>query len=199
MSDEIIVKGLNADEIWEKLYNKELNNKKNILEYIEITKILKKDEIDYDQIQEVYTMVYTKIENMDNIKPNTSMFLKNQLKKQLGKYVTEKDPKEVNFFVEYFKEAYPANERRKDYTWVLNDLSKIADEQIWHTLTYINARVLEGETLGENEKKDIISVIEILLRRGNTKLINNFKSLQALNNELEIKIILRKNKYICIK
>lgn len=33
---------LNAVETWEKLYNKELNCKKHILEYIDITKILKK-------------------------------------------------------------------------------------------------------------------------------------------------------------
>ena len=199
MSEEIILKGLNSCEIWEKLYNKELNNKKNILEYIEMTKILKKGEIDCDQIEDVYKMIYENIEKMDNIKPNTSMFLKNQLKKQLGKYVVEKDPQEVNYFIEYFKEAYPAKERRKDFTWVLNDLSKIVDEQIMHTLTYINSCILTGETLGSKERDDIIRVLEILLRRGNTKLINNFKSLQAINNELNIIVLFKKNKYFCIE
>jgi hypothetical protein len=198
-NEEIILEGLNANEIWEKLYNKKLDSKKNILEYIETTKILKKEEIDFDQIQDVYKMIYESIEKMDNIKPNTSMFLKNQLKKQLGKYVVDKDPQEVNYFIEYFKEAYPPKERRKDFTWVLMDINKIADEQIWHTLTYINTCILDGETLGEREKSDIIQVIQILLNRGNTKLINNFKSLQAINNELNIKILLKKNKYICIK
>lgn len=197
--EEIILDGLNSKEIWEKIYNKELNNKKNILEYIEITKILKKGEINCDQIEDVYKMIYEKIEKMGNIKPNTSMYLKNQLKKQLGKYVVEKDPQEVNYFIEYFKEAYPAKERRKDFTWVLNDLNKIVDEQIIHTLTYINSCILTGETLGEKEREDIIKVIEILLKRGNTKLINNFKSLQAINNELNITILFKKNKYICIK
>lgn len=199
MMEEIILDGLNSKEIWEKIYNKELNNKKNILEYIEITKILKKGEINCDQIEDVYKMIYEKIEKMGNIKPNTSMYLKNQLKKQLGKYVVEKDPQEVNYFIEYFKEAYPAKERRKDFTWVLNDLNKIVDEQIIHTLTYINSCILTGETLGEKEREDIIKVIEILLKRGNTKLINNFKSLQAINNELNITILFKKNKYICIK
>ena len=199
MSEEIILSGLNSNEIWEKLYNKELNSKKNVLEYIEVTGVLKNGEIDCDQIQDVYTMVYKSIDKMDNIKPNTSMFLKNQLKKQLGKYVADKEPDEVNYFIEFFKEAYPAKERRKDFTWVLMDINKIVDEQIMHTLTYINSCILTGATLGEKEREDIIKVIQILLKRGNTKLINNFKSLQAINNELNIIVLFKKNKYFCIE
>ena len=42
MEENISLENLSAEEIWEKLYNKELNCKKNILEYIDITKILKK-------------------------------------------------------------------------------------------------------------------------------------------------------------
>ena len=167
--------------------------------HIELTKILKKGDIDNDQIENVYAMIYKSIEDMNNIKANTSMFLKNQLKNQLGKYVVEKDPTEINYFIEYFKQAYPKKERRKDFTWVLNDISKIADEQIWHTFTYINSCILEGEGLGEKQKVDIINVLEILLKHGNLKMINNFRSLQALNSELNIKIVQKKDKYICVK
>ncbi|MGL5354023.1 MAG: hypothetical protein ACRDA5_11960, partial [Clostridium sp.] len=87
--------GLNANEIWEALYNKELNCKKNILEYIEITKVLKCDEVTSEQLQETYTLIYTSIDKMsDIVKANTIMHLKNQLKAQLGKHVQDRDPKE---------------------------------------------------------------------------------------------------------
>ena len=82
--------GLNANEIWQGLYNKELNCKKNILEYIEITKVLKSDDVKSSQIQDTYTLIYTSIDKMNTIiKPNTIMHLKNQLKAQLGKHVEE--------------------------------------------------------------------------------------------------------------
>lgn len=181
--------GLNGAEVWEKLYNKELNTKKNILEYIDKVKVLKKGDIDYDQIEMVYTYIYENIEKLvAKVKPNTIMFLKNELKKQLGKYVFNKDPKEVNYFIEYFKEAYKHKERRKDYTWVLMDLSKISDEQILFTLRYINKCILKGSTLQEQEKKDIIKVIKMLVDRRNIHNINDVRSLQALSRELNIKI-----------
>ena len=34
------LEGLTAGEVWETLYNKELDCKKNILEYIDITRVL---------------------------------------------------------------------------------------------------------------------------------------------------------------
>ena len=35
------LEGLSAKEIWQELYNKELNTKKTVLEYIEMTRALK--------------------------------------------------------------------------------------------------------------------------------------------------------------
>lgn len=189
MKEEINLQGLNGIEVWESLYNKELDTKKSILEYIEQVKILKNGEIDYDQIEMVYNMIYTSIEAMAvNIKPNTIMFLKNELKKQLGKYVSEKDPKEINHFLEFFKEAYPPKERRKDFTWVLMDINKIADEQIWTTLKFINAFCLKGFTLDNDAKEDILDVLKILIKRKNITNINNVRSLSCLNETLGIKI-----------
>ena len=124
-----------------------------------------------------------------NIKPNTIMFLKNDLKKQLGKYVSEKDPKEINHFLEFFKEAYPPKERRKDFTWVLMDISKIADEQIWTTLKFINAFCLKGFALDNEAKEDILDVLNILVKRKNITSINNVRSLSRLNEVLDIKIV----------
>lgn len=183
--------GLNGKEIWEALYNKELNCKKNILEYIEITRVLKSDNIPSEQIELTYNYIYESIENLkSNIKVNTMMFLKNQLKSQLGKFVKEKDPQKTNYFLEFFKEAYPSDARRKDFTWVLMDINKIADEQIWTTLTYINAWCLKSENyLTSNQKEDILKMVQLLISRNNIKFINNLKSLEKLLNTLDIKII----------
>jgi hypothetical protein len=190
MNDDINLQGLNGIEVWERLYNKELNTKKSILEYIEIVKILKNGEIDHEQIEMVYKMIYENIDLMvSNVKPNTIMFLKNELKKQLGKYVSEKDPKSINHFIEFFKEAYPSRERRKDFTWVLMDINKIADEQIWTTLKFINAFCLKGFVLDNEAKEDILDVLKILIKRKNLSSINNVRSLSCLNEVLGIKII----------
>lgn len=191
MKDNISIEALNAKEIWEKLYNKELNCKKNILEYIEITKILKQESISSEKVQETYNYIYDSIEKMaSGIKPNTIMHLKNQLKAQLGKYVNEKDPKKESHFIKFFKKAYPANNRRKDFTWVLMDINKITEEQIWTTLTYINRECLKSDyKLSIEEKIDIIKMVEKIISKNNIKYINQVKSLEKLLNLLDIKII----------
>lgn len=188
--EDINLEGLNGEEIWKALYNKELNCKKNILEYIDLTRLLKKGKAQDHQLEDTYSFIYTKIEEMGaNIKPNTSMYLKNQLKKQLGKYVIEKDPKPVNHFIEFFKDAYPPNERRKDFTWVLMDINNITDEQLWTTLTYINRICIRASiNFDQDEKKDIIAAIELLVKRNNIKYINQIKSLDKLTTILNIKI-----------
>ena len=170
---------------------KSLNTKKNILEYIEITKILKNESVPSEKVQETYNYIYDSIEKMaSGIKPNTIMHLKNQLKSQLGKYVNEKDPKKENHFIKFFKRAYPANNRRKDFTWVLMDINKISEEQIWTTLTYINRECLKNSyKLSYEEEADIIKMIQKLISKNNIKYVNQVKSLEKLLNLLEIKII----------
>jgi hypothetical protein len=198
MSEIVIdLQGLDAKETWKALYGKELNTKKNILEYIEITKVFKQDNIPSEKIQDTYTFIYNAIEAMNSIiKVNTKMYLKNQLKAQLGKYVEEKDPKPINHFLEFFKEAYPANNRRKDFTWVLMDISKITDEQIWTTIAYINGWCLrDNNNLDESQKKDIIKMVEKLVGRNNIKYINNIRSLEKLLSNLNIKIIAVRDRF----
>lgn len=197
MEESLIIKGLDGQEIWEKIYGKELNTKKNILEYIEMTRILKKDP-DIFQIESTYNFIYKKIDDMaDKIKPNTIMYLKNALKSQLGKFVYDKDPKIENNFIKFFKEAYPEGHRRKDFTWVLMDLNKIALEQIWTTLTYINREcITNNRILSADDKKDIIEVTKKLVESQNIKYINNLKSLDKLNRILNIKIVENKNKFV---
>ena len=197
MEENISLENLNAEEIWAKLYNKELNCKKNILEYIAITKILKKENIDPEKIQDTYNFIYDNISKMaDKIKPNTIMFLQNELKAELGKYVMVKEPKIENTFIKFFKEAYPAETRRKDFTWVLMDINNIVEEQIWTTLIYINRQYVGNRIrLSSEEKSDIIKMIVKLVKKNDIKYINQIKSLSKLLNNLEIKIMNINDKY----
>jgi hypothetical protein len=185
------LKELTGKEILDKLLGKDLNSKKNILEAIEIIKPLAKEGLESDKTQEIYTIIYKSIEEMNKVvKANTIMYLKNQLKSGLGKYVENKDPKEINYFLEFFKEAYPPNNRRVGYTRVINDFSKITYEQIWETLTFINRIVIKTKRrLGEEEKEDIIKNINNLLMSGKIEYINQVKSLEKLLNVLNVKVV----------
>ena len=182
---------LRGKEILEQAFGKELNSKKSILEAIEAIKHLAKNGLDGEKMQEVYTIIYKSIEEMNTlVKANTIMYLKNQLKSGLGKYVSNKDPQEVNHFLDFFKAAYPANNRRVGYTRVINDFSKITNEQVWETLTFINRIVIKTKRrLSEDEKQDIIKNINNLLKSGKIEYINQVKSLEKLLIVLNVKVI----------
>lgn len=182
---------LSGKEILQQAFGKELNSKKSILEAIETIKPLAKNGLDAEKMQEVYTIIYKSIEEMNTlVKANTIMYLKNQLKSGLGKYVLDKDPQEVNHFLDFFKAAYPANNRRVGYTRVINDFSKITNEQIWETLTFINRIVIKTKRiLTEDEKQDIIKNINNLLKSGKIEYINQVKSLEKLLIVLNVKVI----------
>jgi hypothetical protein len=186
-----LLEGLTASEIWEKLYGKELSSKKHILEYIDITRVLKKQNASEDLLQATYNYIYDHIEGLkDSIKPNTMMYVKNSLKSQLGKYVKEKDPKPVNHFIEFFKKAYPENKRRKDFTWGLMDIRSLTEEQVWTTLTYINRVCLNDNLfLNSDQKKDIVEIIKMSVSKNNMKHINNIRSLKKLTDVLNINIV----------
>ena len=183
--------GLTASEIWEKLYNKELNTKKHILEYIEMTKVLKKENADEYQITDTYNYIYNHIEELKtSVKPNTIMYLKNTLRSQLGKYVKDKDPKPINYFIEFFKKAVPDNKRRKDFTRVINDLNSITEDQLWTTLTYINRECLNNDlNLDSNQIRDIVEVVKNAVRKNNVKFIIKLRSLKLLTDMLNIEIV----------
>lgn len=195
MMDEIMNEnrfaGLNAEQIWSELYNKELNSKKTILEYIEITGILKKQDANEKQLEDTYNFIYGKIDDLrEVIKPNTAMYLKNRLKAQLGKYVAEKDPMPKNEFIEFLKQAYPENARRKDFTWALMDVNKISEEQAWNTLTYINRECLSNNLILTNpQRKEIIKVIENTIKKNNIKYVNKIRSLKPLTDILNLSIV----------
>lgn len=195
--ENLNLEGLTAGEIKEQLLGKELNTKKNILEYIDIIKVFKGEVLTGEQMQETYNLIYSSIEDMISVvKTNTIMFLKNQLKGALGKYVQDKDPKTVDSFIEFFKEAYPPNFRKKDYTWVLMDKNRITKEQIWHTVTYINGLMLDGRRFSIDEKIDTIKMINKLLESNNLKYINQIKSFTKLQKALDMKLINKDGKLI---
>ena len=197
MEENTGLENLSAEEIWEKLYNKELNCKKNILEYIDITKILKKGNIDPEKIQDTYNFIYDNIEKMsEKVKPNTIMHLQNELKAQHGKYVVIKEPKIESTFIRFFREAYPASTRRKDFTWVIMDINNIVEEQIWTTLIHINREyICKRIKLTSEEKEDINKMIEKLIGKNNIKYVNQIKSLDKVLNNLNVKIVTEKDKF----
>lgn len=183
--------GMNAEQIWGELYGKELNSKKTILEYIEMAGVLKKQNASESQLEQTYNFIYGKIDGMKEvIKPNTAMYLKNRLKGQLGKYVAEKDPMPRDEFIEFLKQAYPENARRKDFTWALMDVNSISEEQAWNTLTYINRECLNNNlSLSNPQKKAIIKVIENTAKKNNIRYINKVRSLKPLTDILNISIV----------
>lgn len=191
LEDSNQYENLTAAEIWEKAYRKEINSKKHILEYIDVIRVLKKEILSESQLKDTYNYIYEHIEGLkDSIKPNTMMFLKNALKAQLGKYVKEIDPKQLNHFMEFFKLAYPENYRRSDFTWVLMDVNKISEEQIWTTLVYINRECLTNNLrLNAQQKKDIVEIIEIGVNKKNIKFINKVRSLKSFMEVLNISIV----------
>ena len=167
------------------------------MEYIDKAKILKKGEVDPEKIQDTYNFIYDNIEKMaDKVKPNTIMYLQNELKNQFGKYVVEKEPKEESAFIKFFKEAYPVNVRRKDFTWVMMNIDNIVEEQIWTTLTHINREyICKRIKLTNEEKEDTIKMIEKVIKKNNKKYINQIKSLDKLLNNLNIKVVSDKEKF----
>lgn len=176
--NNVIIEEKNLIE--EQSYNKELNCKKNILEYIELLKEQDKEALTKESWQERYNMIYSQIEALSSqIKPNTVVQLKNALKAGIGKRVTTLDPVQQSSFVEFFKQAYPEGKRRKDFTWVLADSSKISDEQILHTLKYISNWCMKNK-LDAKQKEDIKVMLVKLTNKGNLKYINQVKSLEGL-------------------
>lgn len=183
---------LNPEELLKELYGKELEAKKDVLQYIEMAKVLKKTEGVPDSLKEgTYKLINDSIDNMHGkVKPNTIMFLKNQLKTDLGRLVKGKEEYEESSFIKFFKRAYPEGKRTKSFTYVIQDNTMILDEQIWTTLAYINRECIRGNLfLSTNEKKEIIGMIGKLIGKGNIKYINQVKSMDKLLRKLNIKIV----------
>lgn len=180
-----------AEEIWQKIYNKPLNCKKNILEYIAEVQKINKEEYSEAEWQGIYEHIYDSIDALrDTIKANTVVQLQKELKAVFRKRIEIIVPKEINEFVEFFKEAYPPGKRRKDFTWVIADPNKISEEQILQTLKYISNWCNENR-LNDDQKKDTLEMLKKLNAKGGTKFINQVKSLVGLRQVREFSMYIK--------
>ncbi|MHC1748466.1 MAG: hypothetical protein AB9856_08755 [Cellulosilyticaceae bacterium] len=178
-----------AQAIKTALYDKELNTKKAVLDYIELIK-KNRDTISEEGMKNSHDYIEDCIDEMaKNIKSNTVLYLKNELKSKLGKYDKKAGEQEIDYFIEFFKEAYPDGKRRKSYTWVLADSTKMTEEQILHTLKYINAWCLKGNRLTAEQKSHILRRIETITYKGTLKYINQVRSLEGVAKSIHFKIV----------
>lgn len=196
--DTINFEGLSGEEIFEKLEAKPLDTKKNILDYMDKVRALSKAGLSEEQTSECYEMIERGIQVMsEKVKPNTIVFLKNELKTKLGKFVRPSDTRE-NAFLTFFKETYPDTKRTREYTWVLADLTKIKEQQILDTLKHINTYCL-NDKLSQGQKKDIYPMIERIVDTHNVRLINQVRSMEGLRKAFNIKIVEEKGKFRFVK
>jgi hypothetical protein len=71
---KINLEELNAEETWRVLFDRPLNTKKNILEYINMSKVLRQNNVSNEKIQDTYTFIYNSIDKLDStVKVNTKM------------------------------------------------------------------------------------------------------------------------------
>lgn len=165
-----------------------LNTKKAILEYIDEAQKMAKDGTEHSRMEEIYTEIYNAIEAISEaVKPNTIVFLKNELKKGIGKYQPIDPDSKIDYFMEFFKQAYPEGKRRKDYTYTLVDPSKITVDQIIQTLKYINGYCKENR-ISQDEKKAILPMIEKVAKTDSLKHINQVRSMEYLRNAVRVRI-----------
>lgn len=178
-----------AQTIYETLYGKPLDCKKNIREYITIIKQQSKT-LDAEIVGELYDQIEQAInEFATQVKANTAVQLKKELQSQLANF-KKKEQKNVSEdpFVTFFREAYPKGMRDKRYTVVLMDQAAITPEQILTTLKYIN-RYCKDSRLTREQKAAIYPMIDKLLAHNNLKMINQVKSLEYLVHRANFRIV----------
>jgi len=180
--------GLSAEEIFKTLGGKPLQTKKSILEYIDTIKKLAKSELTQEQVKESYLFIDAQIEVLaKDIKVNTMVYLKNELRSKLGKFAPE-NKSEDNEFLRFYKQAFENGVKTKEYTWALVDLSKLSETSILETLKFINTYSLKTK-LTPKEKEDIFPMIKRIVDTQNLRLINQLRSMEGIRKAFRIRII----------
>lgn len=180
--------GLSAEEIFKTLGGKPLQTKKSILEYIETIRKLAKSELTQEQVKESYLFIDVQIEALaSDIKVNTMVYLKNELRNKLGKFAPE-NKSEDSTFIKFYKQTFEDQVKTKEYTWALMDLSKLSEANIIETLKTINTYALKTK-LTSKEKEDIFPMIKRVVDSQNLRLINQLRSMEGLRNAFCIRII----------
>ncbi len=190
--------GLSPEELLASIHGQALTTKKSILEYMDKLKRLSKTALDEKQLKESYNLIEEAIKAMsEQVKPNTIVYLKNELKTKLGKYSGMQVGRE-NAFLNFFKETYDTAKKTKEYTWVLADLTKIREQQILDTLKTINTYCFKNK-LTQGEKKDIYPMLERIVDTQNVRYINQLRSMEGIRKAFRIKVIEEDQKFKIIK
>ena len=189
---------LSPEELLEAVHGQALTTKKSILEYMDKVKKLSKEELDEAILKDSYTLIEKAINDMsDQVKSNTIVFLKNELKAKLGKYSGVQLGRE-NAFINFFKQTYKDAKKTKEYTWALADPTKMREQQIIDTLKTVNAYCFKNK-LTQGEKKDILPMIDRVIDGQNVRYINQLRSMEGIRKAFRIKIVEEEQKFKIIK
>ena len=180
--------GYSAEEIFTALGAKPLTTKKNILEYMEVIRQLAKDGMQEAEVKKVYEWIETQIDAMGNeIKVNTLVYLKNELRNHLGKYMLSAYGEE-NAFLGFYKKTFANQVKTKEYTYALADPSRISEISVLETLKTINTYCLKNR-LTPKEKEDIMPMIKRIVNTQKVRLINQLRSMEGIRKNFKIKVI----------
>lgn len=181
-------KGYSAEEIFVALEAKPLTTKKNILEYIERIRKLAKDGMQEAEVKKVYDWIETQIDAMGSeVKVNTLVYLKNELRNHLGKYMISSYGEE-NAFLGFYKKTFANEVKTKEYTYALVDPSRISDISILETLKTINTYGLKNK-LTPKEKEDIMPMIKRIVSTQKVRLINQLRSMEGIRKNFNIRVV----------
>ena len=183
-----LYEGYTAQDIFNALEAKPLNTKKNILEYIDQIRKLAKEDMQEAEVKKVYEWIEKQIEAMgQDIKINTMVYLKNELRTKLGKFATPTMGEE-NAFVHFYKQTFANQVKTKEYTYALMDLSRLNEASVLETLKTINTYCLRNK-LSAKEKEDIMPMIKRIVDTQNLRLVNQVRSMEGIRKNFRIKIV----------
>lgn len=181
-------KGYSAEEIFIALEAKPLTTKKNILEYIETIRQLAKDGMEEAEVKKVYDWIETQIDALGSeVKVNTLVYLKNELRNHLSKYMLSSYGEE-NAFLRFYKKTFANEVKTKEYTYALVDPSRISDMSILETLKTINTYGLKNK-LTPKEKEEIMPMIKRIVNTQKVRLINQLRSMEGIRKNFNIRVI----------
>ena len=198
MTAETLYKGCSAEEIFSALGAKPLNTKKNSLEYIDEIRKLTKQGLAEEETKAVYKWIEAQIEAMGHdIKVNTMVYLKNELRTKLGKFAPENTGTD-NAFIHFYKQTFAHQVKTKEYTYVLTDLSRLSEKSILETLKTINTVGLKNK-LSPKEKEEIMPMIKRIVDTQNLKWINQLRSMEGIRKNFRFKVVEENRRYIIKK
>ncbi|MBE6021980.1 MAG: hypothetical protein E7231_01950 [Cellulosilyticum sp.] len=197
MANETLYAGYSAEEIFEALEAKPLTTKKNILDYIASIRKLAKDGMQEAEVKKVYEWIEKQIEALgQDIKVNTMVYLKNELRNNLGKFAAPTKGEE-NTFIRFYKQTFANQVKTKAYTYALVDLTRLNESSVIETLKTINTYCLRNK-LSAKEKEDIMPMIKRIVDTQNLRLINQLRSMEGIRKNFRIKVV-EENKRLIIK